>query len=97
MTDCADCHGRSGKGDGPRAAHLKTHISSFADCDWMSMRSDAVLFLLIKNGTGVIGLPGKMPAFGGKLDDKQITDLIGYVRSFCPGNSQAAGMFKAAM
>jgi len=91
VTDCADCHGRSGNGDGPRAVHLRTTIRSFADCDWMSMRSDAILFLLIKKGSGAVGLAPEMPPFGGRLDDEQISDLIGYVRIFCPGNPKAGG------
>jgi len=88
---CAQCHGRSGKGDGPRAARLKTHIHSFADCDWMAMRSDATLFLIITKGRGAIGLPPEMPSFDGSLDSRQITELIGYVRRFCLDRSGVGG------
>jgi mono/diheme cytochrome c family protein len=91
MEHCAQCHGSSGKGDGAQAAHLNTRIRSFANCDWMAMRSDATLFLLIKDGSGAIGLLPEMPPFDGRLDDKQITELIGYVRSFCPDRSGPGG------
>jgi mono/diheme cytochrome c family protein len=83
MTDCAECHGSLGKGDGPRARDLKTEIHSFADCDWMSMRSDATLFLVIQQGSGAVGLPPEMPGFSSKLDDTRISDLIAYIRSTC--------------
>jgi cytochrome c oxidase cbb3-type subunit III len=84
---CAQCHGRSGNGDGPRAAQFKTHIRSFANCAWMAMRSDATLFLIIRDGSGAIGLLPEMPPFDGKLDDQQIAELIGYVRRFCVDRS----------
>ncbi len=80
---CAQCHGASGKGDGPQAASLKTRIHSFSDCEWMAMRSGATLFLVIKKGSGVVGLLPEMPPFDDKLDDQQITDLVHYVRGFC--------------
>jgi cytochrome c oxidase cbb3-type subunit III len=83
MRHCADCHGKSGKGDGPRALNSKMEIHSFADCDWMSMRSDATLFLVIGQGSGAVGLPAQMPGFSGKLSDTQISKLVTYIRRVC--------------
>ncbi len=89
---CAQSHGGSGKGDGPRAAQFKTRIRSFANCAWMAMRSDATLFLIIRDGSGAIGLLPEMPPFDGKLDDQQIAELVGYVRRFCVDRMGAGGV-----
>jgi mono/diheme cytochrome c family protein len=83
LNHCAACHGESGKGDGPQASAFKTRVHSFADCDWMSMRSDATLFLIIQQGSGAVGLPPAMPGFSGKLDDLQTIDLIRFIRNIC--------------
>jgi mono/diheme cytochrome c family protein len=89
---CARCHGKSGRGDGPQTASLSFRPHSFADCGWMEMRSDAVLFLLIKDGSGIIGLPPAMHGFGDRLGTDQIAALVRYVRSFCQGKSAPNGV-----
>jgi hypothetical protein len=38
---CADCHGKSGSGDRPRAICLRHRLHTFGDCDWMTMMSRA--------------------------------------------------------
>lgn len=83
LKHCARCHGKSGQGNGPQAARFPFRLHSFADCAWMEMRSDAVLFLLIKSGTAAVGLPPQMPAFAAHLDNQQIAELVRYVRSIC--------------
>jgi cytochrome c len=72
LRHCAGCHGRDGKGDGPNARRLPVPIHSFTDCDWMSMMSDAVLFLIIKEGSSSAGFPAGMPASRGTLNDDQV-------------------------
>jgi mono/diheme cytochrome c family protein len=86
---CAGCHGRDGKGDGPAAWQLRMRPHSFTDCGWMSMMSDATLFLIIKNGSSAAGFPAGMPANDGRLNDDEITQLVHYVRRFCSGNQRA--------
>lgn len=85
QSQCAQCHGRSGEGDGPEAPQLRVHLRSFADCGWMSMMSDATIFLVIKDGATAAGFPAGMPAFGGKLGYDQMVELVKYVRAFCAG------------
>jgi mono/diheme cytochrome c family protein len=87
---CARCHGRSGNGDGPEMARLGRRLHRLADCDWMSLMSDATLFLLIKEGGPAVGFPAGMPAFGNQLSSDQITRLIGYVREFCKAKNLEA-------
>ena len=72
---CVSCHGVAGRGDAmgdglPRPP-------DFAAPDWQSSRSDAQLMISIREGKG-----SAMPAFGDKLGDAQVRELIAYVRSF---------------
>lgn len=83
LGECARCHGRNGQGDGPDAPQLHVRPHSFMDCDWMSMMSDATLYLVIKDGGASAGFTSGMPAYGGKLDNNQIESLLQYVRSLC--------------
>jgi len=90
-THCAQCHGKSGSGDGPQAKSLNHRPHTFRDCGWMTMMSDASIFLVIKEGSAAGGFDSDMPGYGGTLNDDQIVALINYVRSFCrEGTSRAA-------
>ena len=80
---CARCHGSTGHGDGPAAHGLPTQPCNFRDCDEMSRVPDPTLFKIIKGGGATAGLSDAMPAWGGALRDRDISDLIGYLRSFC--------------
>jgi mono/diheme cytochrome c family protein len=85
LSHCARCHGRTGRGNGPSDRQLQAPLHSFTDCGWMSMMSDATLFLIIQNGSSAAGFPPGMPAYGGKLDYGQIRQIIQYIRKFCSG------------
>jgi mono/diheme cytochrome c family protein len=77
--DCDICHGKdgrhptdTGKGMYPRVPDL----GSPAVQEW----SDAELFWIVKNGVRYSG----MPAFGKVQNDKEIWDLVHYVRLLAP-------------
>lgn len=73
--NCATCHGVTGRGDGPAAAaltpppaDLQLHIPQHSDGDTFSFIS--------------AGLAGTaMPAWGDRLTEQQIWDLVNYLRS----------------
>jgi mono/diheme cytochrome c family protein len=65
------CHGPDGKGT-PAGQKMGAH--DFASPE-VKAETDAQLTEIITKGKG------KMPAYGTKLKDTEIKDLIGYVRS----------------
>ena len=79
--NCAKCHGPGGKGDGPAGKLLKTKPADWTDKAKMSKLSDSDLFNVIKGGGGAVGKSKLMPAWGGKLSDDQIHDVIAFIRS----------------
>lgn len=66
---CAMCHGADGKGG-------KMGTKDFASPDIQGM-TDAQLTEIITKGKAP-----KMPAYGDKLKDSDIKDLVAYIRAF---------------
>ena len=75
-TNCATCHGLTGKGDGAVAAALNPKPRNFVEGKFKYGSDDASLHKTIANGKGV------MPAWKAILKDKQIDDVIAYIRTF---------------
>ncbi|HYA35234.1 MAG TPA: cytochrome c [Candidatus Binataceae bacterium] len=80
---CADCHGKDGKGDGPKAAELKTKPRNYTDCAGMSKITDDYMLKIIKEGGEKVGKSKEMPDFASAYDDGEIKELVEYVRTFC--------------
>lgn len=77
---CASCHGAAGKGDGAMAAKLKSEPADLTDAEWKHGPSDGEIFTLIRDGAKNAG----MKAFRGALTDRQMWDLVNYIRSLGP-------------
>lgn len=73
---CAMCHGADGKGETPVGKKMGAH--DFASPEVQQM-SDAELITITTKGKN------KMPAYGGKLSDADIKDLIAYIRQLAKG------------
>ncbi len=71
-TKCASCHGADGKGE--TAIGKKMYLRDLASDD-VQKQHDSELKLIIEKGKG------KMPGYKGKLTDKQLDDLIVFIRS----------------
>ncbi len=69
---CQMCHGADGSGNTPAGKAFKAHAFNSPD---VLKESDADLTTIIKDGKN------KMPAFSGKLNDTQITDVLGYIHT----------------
>ena len=81
--NCANCHGKTGLGDGMMGAELNPKPSNLTDADWKHGDTDGEIFLVIKDGAKGTG----MKAFNSKLTEHQIWDVVNYVRSLGPAKS----------
>lgn len=79
--NCAPCHGESGKGDGVGARSLPVRPADHTNPAVMNSRSDAFLRDVIAKGGKAMGLSAFMPAWQGIFKDKEIEDLLVYIRS----------------
>jgi mono/diheme cytochrome c family protein len=80
-TYCASCHGDKGKGDGVAASSLPVKPKDHTDGATMNQLTDQFLADVISKGGGAVGRSTFMPAWGGSLNEKQVRDLIAYIRS----------------
>ena len=81
--NCARCHGRGGKGDGPDLVKLQSAVSPD---DWTDNESnreltDSFIVAMITKGGKANGKSRIMPAFGDKLNMSQLQDLLAFIRS----------------
>jgi mono/diheme cytochrome c family protein len=80
-TYCATCHGDKGKGDGVAARALPVKPTDHTNGAVMSQLSDKFLIDVIAKGGSAVGKSSFMPAWGGSLNDKQIRDVVAYIRA----------------
>ncbi|MGB4782915.1 c-type cytochrome [Candidatus Methylomirabilis sp.] len=80
-TFCVPCHGPTGKGDGLAAASLNPKPRNFTDGTYMNARTDAQLTNVIKNGSAAEKLSPLMAGYGSMLNDKEIKDIVAFIRA----------------
>jgi mono/diheme cytochrome c family protein len=78
---CASCHGPNGKGDGGMALSGGTP-SDLTDETWDYGSTDGEIFTVIRDGVS-----SDMLAYKDKLNDKQIWQIVHYLRSIGPKKS----------
>jgi mono/diheme cytochrome c family protein len=84
---CVNCHGVSGRGDGPGAATLNPPPRVFRSHGFWRHRSEGEIFWVIKYGSPGTG----MIPFGGMLSDEEIWTVMQYEQSFSGGGSHGGG------
>ena len=73
---CQSCHGKTGKGDGTKAATLDTHPGDFTQAA-VQAETDGDLYYKISAGRK------DMPSFKKKIpDENDIWSVVNYVRTF---------------
>lgn len=73
---CQSCHGKSGKGDGSKAAELKTLPPDFSKADFQG-QTDGSMFYKTSEGRK------DMPSFKKKISDQEdIWAVVNYMRTF---------------
>lgn len=80
VQNCLICHGAEGRGDGPASAALNPRPANFADPGRAAVMTEAKQQHVVKEGGPAEKLSPFMPAFGENLSDKQIRDVVTYVR-----------------
>jgi mono/diheme cytochrome c family protein len=73
---CTECHGNSGKGDGPQATMYQPRPASFTDAQRMDGVTDGELFYKVTRGRR------PMPSYKKRLTDEQRWALVLLIRSF---------------
>ena len=78
---CASCHGDAGKGDGPGGANLAVKPQDLSVGAVMNPLPDQFLHRIIADGPQSVGLSALMPPFRPQLGDRQISEIIAYIRT----------------
>jgi mono/diheme cytochrome c family protein len=78
---CYLCHGKTGNADGFNSYTLTTPPAKFADATFMAKISDKQIKTVIKEGGPALGLSPQMPIWGGVLKDKQVDDVLAFIRT----------------
>jgi len=74
------CHGAGGKGDGMLSEDLDVKPRDLSDPKFMSSKPDEHFFKVIKEGGAAVGLTENMTPFMGQLSDKEIGNVVAYLR-----------------
>ncbi len=87
-TNCVACHGENGDGKGAVGAALNPPPRDFSQADFKfdtnkdgNVGTDADLTAVVKNGAAAYGGSPLMAPWG-HLSEKDIADLITYIRTF---------------
>jgi mono/diheme cytochrome c family protein len=80
---CENCHGSTGKGDGPDAGSYYPQPGNLADAQNMNKLTDGEIFYQISQGRK------PMPSFKNKLTEEQRWQLVLLVRTFANANALA--------
>lgn len=81
-TQCANCHGATGKGDGKMAESITSgpKPSDISDASWKHGSSDGEIFTLIKDGSKGTGMRG----YASRLKTDDIWNVVNYLRTLGP-------------
>jgi mono/diheme cytochrome c family protein len=77
---CANCHGTSGKGDGPAGAMLNPGARDFTNCEFQAKRTDGELFWSVRHGVQGTAMGSFTP---GIVTEEEAWKILAYVRSLC--------------
>ncbi len=87
--NCLQCHGESGKGDGPMAGMLKEKPADLSNSSMVAGLTDGEIFWSITNGREKV-----MPPFASKLTEEERWSLVCFLRDLSktkPNNTPRSG------
>lgn len=77
-TQCATCHGESGKGDGKMAAAMNPpKPSDLTDASWKHGSTDGEIFTLIRDGAKGTGMRG----YAARMKPDDMWNVVNYMRT----------------
>jgi mono/diheme cytochrome c family protein len=89
-SQCATCHGKGGRGDGPTARYLSPPPRDYTDPSWQAATSDERIRTIIVRGGPSVGKSANMPSFPQLEGKPELLDgLVRVVRDF--DRTRAAG------
>ena len=89
--NCRHCHGLRGRGDGSLAPK-DPKPADLTDAKWDHGAGDGEIFAIVWNGapTGANGKESEMKGMKGTLAEKEVWQVINYIRSIGPAPAPAA-------
>jgi mono/diheme cytochrome c family protein len=75
---CSGCHGEDGRGE---AKTFRPNVGNLAVKALMDQVPDEYLFTVIKRGGAAVGKNAAMPAWQSQLGDREIWDIVAFVRT----------------
>lgn len=86
---CAQCHGLTGKGDGPAASGLEPKPAIHANMPFEKLPME-YLYNVINHGGPAIGKSPNMPYWGLTIGQQGVADVIAYLKATFKGAPEAA-------
>lgn len=74
MKNCASCHGKMGKGDGPKARNLEDFPGDFTMAEYQKQTDGEIHYKTLKGRED-------MPSYEGKISDEDVWNIVNYIRS----------------
>jgi mono/diheme cytochrome c family protein len=87
---CQTCHGETGAGDGFNAFNLDPHPRDLSDPGFQKKKSDADLADAIRRGGVGVGLSALMPPWGHTLSERQVGEVVLYIRTLAAQRKPAS-------
>jgi len=81
---CAPCHGAEGQGDGFNAYSLDPKPRDLTAPAFKATKSEEDLAETVRIGGGAVGLSTGMPPWGRTLNERQIRNVVAYLRALTP-------------
>jgi cytochrome c oxidase cbb3-type subunit III len=79
---CQICHGETGKGDGFNSGNLAQPPHDFTDVNFWRQTTDERVYYAVAQGGPSVGKSVLMPAWGHTLTERQLRDVIVFIRAF---------------
>lgn len=87
---CAQCHGFTGKGDGPAASGLEPKPAIHANIPFDKLPIEYV-YNVINHGGAAMGKSPNMPYWNLTIGQQGVADVIAYLKATFKGSPEAAG------